>query len=143
MKNQIKYKTLFLLLSVFVLWWVVPVPQQAEDLKDRPDSIMHVLGINVDNRILEEYAGKEITDLRLYITNGKASIVWKFETGFYVYSFTDLFSGMELFKQIKKSGIKTFIAKKEGTEVKFKKFYRVIAFQIAASPDDGNSEGNY
>lgn len=135
MKNKINYIVLLLLSAVFVLFLMVPVAQGVEDLKDRPDSIMHVLGITVDNRILEEYPGNEIRDLRLYITNGQANIVWQFETGYYVYSLTDQITAMELFKQIQTNGIKTFIANREGNIVKFQKFYKVIAFQIAVTND--------
>lgn len=131
MKKKMKYKKL--LLAVSVLFFLVSVPQYGEELKERPDSINYIMGINLDSTVYEEFSGRDITEFRLYTTSVNSSIVWKSETGYFVYSLkgdSHAYRAVKLFKELQKNGLTTFIAERKGKDVKFHKYHQVVALQI-------------
>ena len=131
MKKQIKYKKSFLL--VLALFYLMTLPQNSEDLKDRPDSIRFILGITVDDSSIEELPGKDITEFRFYTSANTSTILWKYEKNYYSYLVTDRLVAMKLFDQLQEKGIATFIAKRQGNKIRFHEYRQVIAIQLKGS----------
>jgi hypothetical protein len=134
MRNRIKYKKLFFL--SIVIFFLVYVPQYSSDLKDRPDSIMYIMGINIDDSTLEELPGNDIIEFRIYTTAKKSSIVWKFQNEYFIFTLDSsdhILKAAELFKQLKKNGITTFVAKRNGKTIRLNKYRTVLAVQIVAN----------
>jgi hypothetical protein len=126
-------KTNMLLLIVAVFYFAVP--HFAEDLKDRPDSVNYIFGLNVNDNVLEELPGKGITKFKLYTTSNQSAIVWKFRKNYYVYTINGgdhVISAIELLKRIKVHGIATFVANKDGNSLRFNKYHKVIAMRVGS-----------
>ncbi len=125
---------------MFILVYVIFFPQYqyqyGEDLRDRPDSIRYILGIDVDGSNLVELPGNDILTFKLYTTDKLSNIVWKFKKEYYIYSIYDknhIVRATQLFKLLKKNGIGTFVAVREGTTIRLEKYHKVLAIQLEGS----------
>ena len=138
MRNYNQYKKLCLILIMFILVYVIFLPQYqyGEDLRDLPDSIRYILGIAVDGSNIVELPGIDILTFKLYTTDKQSSIVWKFKKEYYIYSIygnNHLVQVTQLFKLLKKNGIRTFAAVREGTTIRLEKYHKVLAIQLEGS----------
>ncbi len=122
---------------LFVLLFGVlfTIPGNSEDLKDKPDSIRYVMGVNVDGTVLDEFPGKDILEFTLYTMEQQSSIVWKTAKGYFIYSLSGddhELKAYQLLEVLRKNGLKTFVAQRKGTSLKFNEYHRVVAIQVAA-----------
>jgi hypothetical protein len=130
MKIKNMNKQVILLVLVLMSFMV---PQWGEDLKDKPDSVNYILGLNVNDNVLLEHPGDGIMDFKLYTTSSKTAILWKFQKNYYIYTISSgdhLLAGIELMKQLKTHGIETFVATKDGNSLRFNKYHSVVAFRL-------------
>ena len=123
---------------MFILVYVIFFPQfqNGDDLRDLPDSIRYILNIAVDGSNLVELPGIDILTFKLYTTGKQSNIVWKFEKEYYIYSIYDnnhIVRATQLFKLLKKNGIRTFVAIREGTTIRLEKYHKVLAIQLEGS----------
>jgi hypothetical protein len=119
-----------------MLCFLALTAQYGEDLKDRPDSIRYILGVHVDDSTMLELPGEDVFEFRLYTASSKSIILWKYEKDYYVYSFTDsdhITRATRLFELIQKNGIVTFVAQRDYKTIRFNKYRKVIAIQIAGT----------
>jgi hypothetical protein len=110
------------------------LPQYGEDLKDRPDSIRYVMGVNVDDSSTEELSGKEVRDFRMYTMPEKTLLLWKHGKHYYVYSFSSgdhLVRATTLLKQLQSNGLATFVANRKGISLRFNEYRKVLAIQVS------------
>lgn len=94
------------------------------------------MGINVDDTTLVELPGNEITEFKIYTTTRKSFIVWKSKKDYFIYSLDEsdhILKANELFKQLQKNGITTFVAERDGKSLRFHKYRKVFAIQITGN----------
>lgn len=121
------------MLCIFAVLCLLSLPQFSEDLKDRPDSLRYVMGINVDDSSVEELSGVEVLEFRLYTVPERTTILWKHGKHYYYYNFSDgdhLLRATALLNRLQRMGLTTFVAKRKGKSVRFHEYRQVLAIQV-------------
>lgn len=133
MKNQTFLKKTVIWTAAIL--WIWAVPQLAEDLKDQPDSLRYVMGINVDDSVVEELPGDSVKRFRLYTLPERSTILWRYGKHYYYYNFREgghLLRATALFDQLRQNGLTSFVAKRKGNTVKFHEYRQVLAIQVSS-----------
>lgn len=89
--------------------------------------------IVVDGRTYVELPGQGITGFRLYSTENFSCIAWEYEKEFYTYFLKNenhVTQAAELFGLLKKNGLDTFVAVREGKSKRLHKYHKVMAVKL-------------